>query len=163
MKKFIVALSIISILTHGIQAQDAVSASKAVYGEIGGSGLVFSANYDMRFKGHKGLGFRAGVGYASSLGESIITFPLGINALAGKGPHYVEFGASATLATAEFGGFDEGSSAWFFHPHVGYRYSKPHNSINARIYVGPIIASGFAFFPFGGISVGYTLPNKNSK
>jgi len=133
-------------------------ATKAVYGEFGGSGLIFSANFDSRFKGHKGIGFRVGVGYAGGGGTSVVTIPLGLNFLAGRGPHYFEFGVSATLVTDSYSGFDEGSSNWFFHPHFGYRFTKPSNSFNGRIYVGPIIANGFTFFPFGGLSVGYTLP-----
>ena len=133
-------------------------ASKAVYGEFGGSGLVFSANFDTRFKGYKGLGLRVGVGYAGGGGTSIVTFPLGLNVLVGKGPHFFEVGATATFLTSAYDGFDEGSSTWFFHPHFGYRFTKPSNSFNGRIYVGPLIADGFTFFPFGGLSVGYTLP-----
>ncbi len=131
--------------------------SMAVYGEFGGSGLIFSGNFDMRFKGHKGLGFRVGVGYAASSGASLVTFPLGLNALIGNGPHYFEVGASATFLSAGFSGFDEGTTSWFFMPHFGYRFTKPSKSFNGRIYVGPLIADGFTFFPFGGLSVGYTL------
>ena len=134
--------------------------SKAVYGEFLGSGLIFSGNFDMRFKGYKGLGFRVGFGYAGGTGASVVTFPIGLNALIGKGPHFFEIGASATLVSDAYEGFDEGSSSWFFHPHFGYRFTKPSNSFNGRIYVGPIIADGYTFFPFGGLSVGYTLPRK---
>jgi len=56
----------------------------------------------------------------------------------------------------EFDISDNGST-WFILPHFGYRYSKPSNSFNARIYIGPLIGDGFVFFPFGGLSIGYTL------
>jgi hypothetical protein len=141
-------------------AENSGPASKAVYGEFGGSGLLFSANFDSRFKGYKGLGFRVGVGMLAAGDGAVISFPFGINGLAGKGPHHFEYGATATLLTATYGGFDEGESAWFFMPHFGYRYTKPSNSFNGRIYIGPIIADGFTFFPFAGLSVGYTLPHK---
>jgi hypothetical protein len=163
MKKTLTILSTIILLTFSSQAQTENSGptTKAVYGEFLGSGLVFSANFDTRFKGHKGFGLRAGVGFAGGDGSGIVTFPLGLNYLAGRGPHYFEIGASATLVSQAYSSFDdddESSSSWFFHPHFGYRYTKPSNSFNGRIYVGPIIGDGFAFFPFGGISVGYTLP-----
>ena len=162
MKKIILILLSLPVLAKSSNAQSENSgpASMAVYGEFLGSGLTFSANFDMRFKGYRGLGFRIGAGYAGADGDGIISFPLGINALLGKGPHHFEVGASATLVTDTYSGFDDGASSWFFHPYFGYRYTKPSNSFNGRIYVGPIIASGFSFFPYGGISVGYTLGRK---
>lgn len=133
-------------------------ASKALYGEFGGSGILFSFNYDQRFKGHKGLGFRAGFGMLAAGGEALISIPVGINGLALEGPHHIEYGFSGTLFSDTYSGFDEGSSTWIFMPHIGYRYTKPSNSFNGRVYIGPIVADGFTFFPFGGLSVGYTLP-----
>jgi hypothetical protein len=162
MKKIFTILLGTVLISCSVNAQsdkeESGTATKAVYGEFGGSGLVFSANFDTRFKGPKGLGFRVGVGYAGGSGASVVTIPLGLNFLTGSGPHHFEMGVSGTLVTDSYSGFDEGSSSWFFHPHFGYRYSKPSNSFNGRIYVGPIIADGFTFFPFGGLSVGYTLP-----
>jgi hypothetical protein len=138
-------------------------ATKALYGEFGGSGILFSANYDQRFKGHKGLGFRVGFGLLAGGDAALITVPIGINGLAGKGPHYFEYGFSGTLFSDSYDGFDEGVSTWVFMPHFGYRYTKPSNSFNGRIYIGPIIADGCVFFPFAGLSVGYTLPHKKEK
>ena len=165
-KYFLLFISIFSfLLDSSAQSEKTPSentgpASKAVYGEFGGSGVLFSANFDTRFKGHKGLGFRVGFGLLATAGEAIISFPIGINGLAGRGPHYFEYGFSATPLTDTYSGFDEGASIWFFMPHFGYRYTKPSNSFNGRIYIGPVIAEGFVFFPFGGLSVGYTLPYK---
>lgn len=162
MKKtlFIGLLSFSFFLSAFGQTEDASPAptSKAVYGEIGGSGLAFSANFDSRFKGYKGLGFRVGIGGAGGTGGGILTFPVGLNVLAGKkGPHFFEAGATVTLVTDAFDIGDEGGSGWFALPHFGYRYSKPSSSFNGRIYVGPFITSGLFFFPFGGISAGYTF------
>jgi len=164
MKKIFTILLGSFLITGSANAQDrsenSGQATKMVYGEFGGSGLLFSGNFDTRFKGHKGLGMRIGAGLIASEGAAIFTFPVGLNVVSGKGPHYFEFGATATLLTATYGGFDEGSSGWFFMPHLGYRFTKPENSFNGRIYIGPVIADGFVFFPFGGLSVGYTLPFK---
>jgi hypothetical protein len=164
MKKIILIILGFVLITGTAMAQNGKEGSestgpstKAVYGEFGGSGLIFSGNFDMRFKGHKGFGFRLGIGYAGGTGASLVTVPVGLNALVGKGPHYFEVGASATLLSDSYEGFDEGSTSWFFMPHFGYRFTKPTKSFNGRIYVGPIIAEGFTFFPFGGLSVGYTL------
>lgn len=166
MKKIILIILGFVLIAGTVQAQNdknggenPVGASKALYGEFGGSGLIFSGNFDMRFKGHKGPGLRAGIGFFAASDVSVVTFPLGLNTLIGNGPHYFELGASATLTTASVTFFDdtEKESAWFFMPHFGYRYSKPSKSFNGRIYVGPVIAGGSAFFPWGGLSVGYTL------
>lgn len=159
------------ILSNALKAQsdksaNSMPASKAIYGELGGSGLVFSANFDSRFKGHKGLGFRAGFGFfgAASGGEAdgIITIPVGINYLFGKGegPHHFEMGLTYTYLSTASSTFGDQESTFFFHPHFGYRFTKPSNSFNGRIYIGPLIGDGFVFFPFGGLSVGYTLPNR---
>jgi hypothetical protein len=131
--------------------------SRAVYGEFFGSGLAFSANFDSRFKGSTGLGFRVGIGGAGGTGGGILTFPLGINYLAGKSAHHFEAGTTFTIVTAAFDLSGDSGSGWFVLPHIGYRYSKPSNSFNGRIYVGPFIANGFTFFPFGGISAGFTF------
>lgn len=132
-------------------------ASKAVYGEFLGGGLIFSANFDTRFKGYKGLGLRVGIGGAGGTGGGILTFPIGLNYLAGEGPHHFEAGATFTLVTAAFDFGGDTGSDWFAMPHLGYRYTKPSNSFNGRIYVGPFIGNGLTFFPFGGLSVGFTL------
>ena len=162
MKKILFLLIISALFSFFTKAQSnsagTVPASKAIYGEFGGSGLIFSANFDSRFKGHNGAGFRVGIGGAGGTGGGILTFPFGLNYLLGKeGPHYFEFGATATLVTAAFNVGDNKGSAWFFIPHLGYRFSKASKSFNGRIYVAPLITSAFVFFPFGGLSVGYTL------
>jgi hypothetical protein len=161
MKKILIIL-LLGILSAGsvnAQSEKAGQSSKALYGEFGGSGLIFSGNFDSRFKGHKGLGFRVGIGFFAASDVSVVTFPLGLNALIGNGPHYFEIGASGTLTTASVTFFDETDkgSAWFFMPHFGYRFTKPTKSFNGRIYVGPVLAGGQAFFPWGGLSVGFTL------
>ena len=87
MKKIVLGIFCVVAAITASNAQN-----KAVYGELGGNGLVFSANYDMRFKGESGFGFRAGVGFAAVDGLTIITFPVGLNWLSGKGPHHFEVG-----------------------------------------------------------------------
>ena len=150
--------SFVTVLGQSDKPEATGGASKAVYGELGGSGLAFSANFDSRFKGFNGFGFRIGIGGAGGTGGGILTFPVGFNYLAGKkGPHFFEVGATVTLVTAAFDISDETGSSWFALPHFGYRYTKPASSFNGRIYVGPIITDGFVFFPFGGISAGFTF------
>jgi len=157
MKKILMlCLSSAFLFSFSRAQSDNGGATKAVYGELGGSGLIFSANFDMRFKGSTGLGFRLGIGGAGGTGGGVVTFPFGLNYVSGKGDHHFEAGTTFTVVTAAFDISDNGST-WFLLPHFGYRYSKPSNSFNARIYIGPLIGDGFVFFPFGGLSVGYTL------
>jgi hypothetical protein len=58
---------------------------QAVYFGIGGSGPLFSVNYDRRF-GRKlnGLGFTAGLGFFGATGASIFSVPVLENYLFGK-------------------------------------------------------------------------------
>ena len=132
--------------------------NKAVYGELGGNGLVFSANYDMRFtKTENGLGFRAGIGFATGVDVSVVTFPVGLNYLTGKGANHLEIGLGVTPLTATVSLFDdenETGSTTIIMPTVGYRYGKVGKGFVGRIYVGPVIVGGGVFFPWGGISAG---------
>lgn len=153
MKKILFITAFILLGTVLVNAQG----NKAVYGEFAGNGLIFSANYDMRFgKGEGGLGFRAGVGFAGGGDVSIFTFPLGLNYLTGKGAHHMEIGLGITPVTATVSIFDdtETGTSSFIMPTVGYRYGKIGKGFVGRIYVGPVIVGGRAFFPWGGISAG---------
>ena len=154
MKKILFITAFILLGTVLVNAQG----NKAVYGEIGGNGVFFSANYDMRFtKKENGLGFRVGVGYVGGVGASAFTFPLGLNYLTGKGASHMEIGIGVTPITATISVFDENDasgSLTLIMPTVGYRYGKPGKGFVGRIYVGPVIYNGGAFFPWGGISAG---------
>ncbi len=153
MKKVILSTAILLFSAMFVNAQN-----KAVYGELGGNGLVFSANYDMRFtKAENGFGFRVGVGYAGGTDVSVVTFPVGINYLTGKEAHHLELGIGVTPVTATvdiFNDEDAKGSTTFIMPTIGYRYAKVGKGFIGRIYVGPVIVGGGFFFPWGGISAG---------
>ena len=154
MRKNLLTLLTASLFVTAVSAQN-----KAVYGELGGNGLVFSANYDMRFtKTDGGFGFRVGVGFAGASGVSVVTFPVGLNYLTGKGPHHLELGIGVTPVTATVQFFDddesETGSTTFVMPSFGYRYAKQGKGFVGRVYVGPVFAGGTVFFPWGGISAG---------
>jgi hypothetical protein len=155
MKKILLGTALFFTGTSFIQAQG----NKAVYGELGGNGLVFSANYDMRFgKTETGFGFRAGIGFAATGGLTVITFPVGLNYLTGQGPHHLEAGIGVTPVTATVSFFEdddnETGTATFVMPTIGYRYASKGKGFVGRIYVGPVFAGGSVFFPWGGISAG---------
>jgi hypothetical protein len=79
-------------------AQDKIP-TQSVYVELGGAGLPFSFNYDFRFEKERidTWGMRLGVGGYAIGDESFFSLPVQINKLFGKGPHYFEIGAGATL------------------------------------------------------------------
>ena len=136
--------------------------AKSVYAEIGGNGLLISANYDFRFaKKQDGFGARAGVGFIPDLGftPGAVTFPLGVNYLSGKGASYFEAGLGVTFITFSTGGDFlgnqvKGETIAFFVPGIGYRYQPIRNGFTARIFVSPFIGSGEVQF-WAGLSLGY--------
>lgn len=73
--------------------------TQSVYAELGGAGLPFSFNYDFRFDKDRidSWGMRVGVGGYAIDNESFFSLPVQINKLIGKGPHYLELGAGATI------------------------------------------------------------------
>ena len=130
--------------------------AKTVFGEIGGPGIL-SANYDQRFRGQKGWGFRVGIGGIGVLTSGIFAIPVGFNHLSGKDGHYLELGAGASAITITEGDdfFDNSSSTVFGYLNIGYRYQPEKKGFTARVFVSPLI-TGAGVFPFyGGISAGF--------
>jgi hypothetical protein len=159
--KLIISLLLISTFTTAAFSQETKVPSQraqAVYGELLGSGLIFSAHYDFRFaKKQNGLGMRVGLGFFGGSDGGILTVPVGINHLAGKGPHYFESGIGYTYATFTDGDdFLEGSGNIII-PSVGYRYMPLANGFTARVYLSPLIAVGEdgGWLFWGGFSLGY--------
>lgn len=130
--------------------------AKSVFGEIGGPGIL-SLNYDQRFKGQKGLGFRVGMGGIGFLTAGIFTIPVGINYLSGRDGHYLELGAGATAITITDGEefFDNSNSTIFGHLNFGYRYQPETKGLTARVFVTPLITAAGVFPFYGGVSVGF--------
>jgi hypothetical protein len=161
MRKFFSTLVALSLFVAILNAQSGSRdhTAKSVYGELGGNGLVFSGNYDMRFKGNSGLGFRTGIGLGVSIGVTAVTFPLGLNYLIGNGPHYFELGMGATYANLNVDWFGDNVSGggWLFLPTAGYRFSQLGKGFQGRIYVSGVFAEGWGYFPWGGISAGYSF------
>lgn len=118
---------------------------QAVYFGIGGSGPLFSANYDRRFgKKLNGLGFTAGVGFFGETGTTIFSIPASLNYLFGRQNHFMELAAGATFATAASSDFFDGSrstgSVVFGHASLGYRYQPAKGGFFARTGVSPLFA-----------------------
>jgi hypothetical protein len=130
--------------------------AKNVYAEIGGPG-IFSFNYDQRFKGQKGLGFRAGIGGIGFLGAGVFAVPVGLNYLSGSNGHYFEMGAGASALTISDGEsiFSNNSSTVIGFINFGYRYQPEKKGFTGRVFISPIF-SAEGFMPiYGGISAGF--------
>ncbi|TDO25711.1 hypothetical protein [Sediminibacterium goheungense] len=130
--------------------------ARSVFGEIGGP-CLFSANYDQRFKGQKGWGFRVGMGGIGFLTSGVFAVPVGFNHLSGSDGHYLELGAGASAITVTDGEsfFENSNSTVFGYLNFGYRYQPEKKGFTARVFISPLI-TGAGVFPFyGGISAGF--------
>ncbi len=138
---------------------DGPKRAQSVYGELGGNGLFFSANYDVRFlKSEKGFGMRAGLGFFGGSGGGLLTVPIGLNYLAGKAPSYLEVGLGYTYASfTSSDDFIDGEGGSLLVPSVGYRFQPSKKGFTGRVIISPLIAlgNGGGWFMFGGISAGY--------
>ena len=159
-KFFILLIILFCNLSSYSQENKIITANQraqCVFGEFGGNGLMFSANYDLRFtKKQNGFGARAGLGFFITIFGGGLTVPIGINYLAGKRSHYLEAGLGATILTLEsftLFGEDVNTSAVAFVPSVGYRYQPLQNGFTGRIFVSPFISDGSVFW--AGVSAGY--------
>lgn len=136
--------------------------TKAFFVELGGNGLFFSANYDMRFgQTTKGPGARVGIGYVGggSADGSVVTVPLMINHLLGNGGNYFEIGAGITYvsANADFIGDNLSDSAVWGTLSFMYRKQPTNGGFLWKIGITPIIADGI-FVPYWiGIGLGYAF------
>ena len=137
-------------------------AAQNVFLEIGGPGLLLSANYDTRLTPHRdGFGARAGIGYLSSDGVSLLTIPLQLNYLSGQEKNYFEAGLGTTYVNlrANSNNFLFGNTPAQFIGTVtlGYRYQPVNSGFNFRANIDPVFdAHNFEPFWFG-LSFGYTI------
>ena len=162
-----------------VQAQ---SASKAVpgrtsfYAELGGPGILFSANIDTRFKpSHLGLGGRAGIGFVTASEEkynpetgyneyedvSVLTVPVQLNYIFGKGnsPHTFEVGGGLTFVGQKLdimNFYGDKKSNLFGTFSFMYRRQPVDGGFTWRIGFTPLVAQGY-IQPFGAVGVGYNF------
>ncbi len=133
-----------------------------VFVEIGGQGLLFTANYDTRFSNKRnGLGGRIGIGYIAADGDNATTIPLSMNYLLGKGKHLFEIGLGATLLAT--GGTDE---SFFFKDNdssvigtmsFSYRLQPVDGGFSFRAGLTPVFNKDFFIPYYAGLSLGYSF------
>jgi hypothetical protein len=167
----IAIITLLSIIIYNTSRAQSTTSSRAdstraqsIFFELGGPGLLFSANYDTRFSQRRdGFGGRIGLGFIASNGSSLVSVPVQLNYLLGKNSKYFEIGVGASYVS-----FSSGSDFLSFNStpttsHTvlgtmtfGYRYQPIDGGFNFRASFNPIFDSS-NFVPFGGISVGYTF------
>ncbi|HVG13001.1 MAG TPA: hypothetical protein VM843_08350 [Flavisolibacter sp.] len=183
MKKLIAALFVLGTL--GAQAQEqgetkrkSIEGQTSFFAELGGPGILFSANIDRRFSASiLGWGGRAGLGFVSMYEQefvttpnggfgtgrdvTVVTFPIQVNYIFGKpvSPHSFEVGAGVTLAGRKldvFNFYDEQRASVFGTASFMYRRQPLNGGFSWRAGFTPIIAKGY-IQPSGGASVGYNF------
>jgi hypothetical protein len=151
-------------------ASKAVPGRSSFYAELGGPGVLFSANIDTRFKPSRlGLGGRAGIGFVTTSdydtdpgsyrNRSVLTVPVQLNYIFGKGtsPHTFEVGAGLTFLGKSLDVFDIGDRDQFLGTFAFmYRRQPVDGGFGWRIGFTPIVGGGY-IQPSGGVGVGYNF------
>jgi hypothetical protein len=168
-------------LTVSSFAQSKSNASKypgqtSFFAELGGPGILFSANIDRRFKpstlgwgGRIGLGFVTAdesrydpvSGYYSYSPASVVTVPAQLNYIFGKdnSPHTFEVGGGVTYVGKKLdilNFYDDTRSKVFGTFSFMYRRQPKGGGFSWRAGFTPLIAKGY-IQPSGGVSVGYNF------
>lgn len=141
------------------------------FAELGGPGILFSANIDSRFtKSSLGWGGRIGLGFVTAdedLGNynyelrSVVTIPAQVNYIFGKGdsPHTFEVGAGVTYIGKKleiFNFYDTKATKLFGTAAFMYRRQPLKGGFTWRVGFTPLIAKGY-IQPSGAVSVGYSF------
>lgn len=151
----------------------AVPGRRSFYAELGGPGILFSANYDQRFKPtHLGLGGRIGLGFVTADEEidyeagyyesrSVVTVPVQLNYIFGKAssPHTFETGAGFTFTGRKLDilNYTYRRRSQFYGTFAFmYRRQPVDGGFTWRIGFTPLIAQGY-IQPFGAVGVGYNF------
>jgi hypothetical protein len=178
MKKFILLLSFAfssAIAFSQIEPATPRIAKTSFYAELGGPGILFSANIDTRFKNsHLGLGGRIGIGFVTADESkydpntgytynlaSVVTVPAQVNYIFGKddSPHTFEVGAGLTyvgrkLDIMEF--YDSKKTNVFGTFAFMYRRQPIDGGFTWRAGFTPLVAQGY-IQPFGALGVGFNF------
>jgi hypothetical protein len=156
----------LSLTTSAQETRTAAETKRAqnVFVEIGGQGLLFTANYDTRFSNKRnGLGGRLGIGYLALDGDRVTTIPVSLNYLLGKEKHFFEIGLGASFVAA--GGddgflFDDNESSFIGTMSFTYRGQPVDSGFAFRAGLTPVFNSDFFVPYFGGLSIGYTFSSR---
>ena len=178
MKKFF--LLIVAITLHqSLQAQEDGITNKLFYAELGGPGVIMSANFDARFKKERlGFGCRLGLGYGVGdfkeervyqggyyddyVRRTYYSIPAGLNYVFGKpnSSNTFEVGAGVTFLTRKVSLYyydvKEPGHAIVFLTFM-YRVVPVNGGFSFRIGLTPIIGTAGDLYPMGSIGFGYAF------
>lgn len=144
-------------------AGEALEAKSSFFVELGGSGGLYSFNYDRRLSKRASLrlGFTAMPFFVNLTGG-----PLMLNYLVGGRGHYLEAGAGVLYLCVEdnlpslFSGGDGDSAGveYTLSPaaSLGYRYQPPGGGFFLRIAYTPLLTPEEGYRHWGGVSIGTT-------
>ena len=180
-KSFLFFVAIVGLsltFNQSLSAQEETVAGKLFYAELGGPGVIMSANFDARFNPNArlGFGYRLGVGfgvgefqeginqwgYTDYVTRTYYSIPLGLNYVLGKpnSPHTFEVGAGVTFLTrkvalyyydVEKTGNVIGALTFM------YRIMPVNGGFSFRVGLTPIIGTGGDLYPMGAIGFGYVF------
>jgi len=169
-------------LHQSLSAQDGKIANKLFYSELGGPGILMSANFDSRFTSNDqfGFGYRLGAGfgigmvrttwvdkqwnytYIENIRRSYYSFPAGLNYIFGKpnSAHTFEVGAGVTFLTQKVSLFyyevkKPGHTIGFLT--FMYRLMPENGGFSWRIGLTPIIGTSGDLCFSGAIGFGYAF------
>lgn len=171
------------IFSQNISPDTKTSIGKSSFiAELGGPGIVFSANYDTRFKQSRlGLGGRIGIGFVTAYDDyydpatgmyyggdqqSAITFPVQLNYVFGKNnsPHSFEVGGGLTYVTKKlnimnfdyYSGNEDHRTQLFGTFSFMYRRQPVNGGFSWRVGFTPLVGNGY-IQAFAAASVGYNF------
>lgn len=176
MKKFtiLLALLITGFVGFSQDNEAAPVANKSFYAELGGPGILFSANFDSRFKKNPfGFGGRIGLGFVTTTQDfnynanydyrtvSALTVPFQLNYLFGKlsSVHAFEVGLGITYVSKQldiFNFYNEQKANLFGTASFMYRRMPVNGGFSWRIGFTPLVGAGNVQAS-GGVSVGYNF------
>jgi len=164
-------------LNQSLSAQEESVAGKLFYTELGGPGVIMSANWDARFKSNErlGFGYRIGAGfgigqfynyysvdYYEQVTRTYYSIPVGLNYVFGK-PNIAstfEVGAGATFLTRKVSLYnydiDKPGHVIGFVSFM-YRVTPVNSGLSFRVGFTPIIGTAGDLFPMVAISLGYAF------
>lgn len=165
-------------MNQSVTAQDEIKASKALYAEFGGGGIIMSMNYDQRFisQSKSGLGYRIGVGFGIynykeivdnnhySYRRSTYNIPVGLNYVFGRADlsSSFEVGFGATFLTRKmaidyFNSYEKQYGHFLGFLNFMYRRMPVNGGYNFRVGFTPLINASGDLVPMGAVSFGYAF------
>jgi len=155
-----VLIAILAWMPHQATAQSEmnVEANNSIYTELGGTGFLYTLNYDYRI--NRDWSARLGAMRAGAFGLTFTNIPVSASYLLGTN-HNLELGLGAMYMGVDldsqgdsFSGISDDTVAGT--ATIGYRYQATDGGIIFRAGITPAFGQ-FGIVPWGGLSVGYSF------